>query len=85
LLNFWGPPKEKTRKKRKTAASLVIGYLSKHLEILRVSTGLPVTFSVKEVTLETKMSKSDYQFTKSDFYPIEKAAIVSFSNANRQE
>jgi len=34
---------------------------------------------------DKKSQKSDFQFTKSDFFPIEKAAIVSLSNANRQE
>jgi len=40
----------------------------------------------KEVTLVTKKcQKSDCQFTKGDFFPIEIAAIVSLSDANRQE
>jgi len=48
--------------------------------------GLSVSFSIEEVTFVTKKcQKSDYQFTKSDFFPIEIAAIVSYSNANRQE
>jgi len=50
------------------------------------SAGLPVTSSIKEKTLVTKkVKKVTVNSQKVPYFPIEKAAIVRSSNANRQE
>jgi len=50
------------------------------------TTGLPATFSIKRSDVsDKKCQKSVSQFTISDFFPIEKAAIVSLSKGNRQK